>query len=131
MLWRGLRRKCPWCGGRGWFTKWIVKGDRCVDCGYRYERQEGFSLGAVAINTMVTFGLMAAVLVATIVATIPNIPLWPLLIPMVIIAVVVPIVLYPVSYTLWAAIDLTMRPLEPAEEADAMTWLAVNQPERP
>jgi uncharacterized protein (DUF983 family) len=108
----------------------MTKGERCVDCGYRYERQEGFSLGAVAINTMVTFGLMAVVLVGTIIATVPDIPLWPLLIPMIAIAVVVPLVMYPVSYTLWGAIDLIMRPLEPAEEADAMTWLAVNHPEQ-
>jgi len=35
------------------------------------------------------------------------------------VAVVVPVVGYPFSYTIWAAIDLTMRPLEPAEVADA------------
>jgi hypothetical protein len=32
---------------------------------------------------------------------------------------VVPIVFYPFSYTIWAAVDLAMRPLDPAEQADA------------
>jgi hypothetical protein len=35
-----------------------------------------------------------------------------------VIAVVVPVVFYPVSYTLWAAIDLVSRPLEPAARSD-------------
>ena len=35
------------------------------------------------------------------------------------VTVAVPIAFYPVSYTVWAAVDLAMRPLEPAEVADA------------
>jgi hypothetical protein len=33
-------------------------------------------------------------------------------------AVVVPLVFYPVSKTLWSAIDLAMRPLEPEDDVD-------------
>lgn len=36
-----------------------------------------------------------------------------------VIVIVLPIVLYPVAKSLWAAIDLAMRPLEPVEEAEA------------
>ncbi len=40
------------------------------------------------------------------------------------VAVVVPIVFYPVSYTLWAAVDLATRPMEPHEVADAAAAVA-------
>ena len=43
----------------------------------------------------------------------PDIPLVPLTVLVVGIAIVVPIVFYPFSSTLWAAIDLSMHPLEP------------------
>ena len=33
-------------------------------------------------------------------------------------AVVVPLAFYPVSKTLWSAIDLAMRPLEPEDDVD-------------
>jgi hypothetical protein len=40
-----------------------------------------------------------------------------------------PVVFYPVAKTVWAAIDLGMRPLDVAEEAEAMTWLAAEEKE--
>jgi hypothetical protein len=52
----------------------------------------GFELGAMTVNIMVTFGLIVVALVVA--------------------ATVVPVVLYPVSYTLWQALDLAMRPPE-------------------
>jgi hypothetical protein len=29
MLGRALLRRCPRCGGAGWFTGWFAKGERC------------------------------------------------------------------------------------------------------
>ena len=71
------------------------------------------------MNTIVTFGLVGVVLVVGVIATYPDVAVVPILAVAVPVAVVVPIVFYPISYTLWAAIDLAMRPLEPAEEAEA------------
>jgi uncharacterized protein (DUF983 family) len=126
MLWRACRRRCPRCGGAGWFRGWWRKGERCTTCGYRYERQDGFVLGTVTINTIVTFGCIAAVMVVGIVATYPDIATLPVTLAAVAVGAVVPIVFYPFSYTIWAAVDLAMRPMEPAEEADALTWKAAN-----
>jgi uncharacterized protein (DUF983 family) len=119
MLFRALLKRCPRCGGRAWFTGWFAKVDRCRTCGYRWGRQEGFSLGAVTVNTIVTFGLMAATLLIGSIVTYPDIAVVPIVAICVGIALVVPIVFYPWSNTVWAAIDLAMRPLEPAEVADA------------
>jgi uncharacterized protein (DUF983 family) len=129
MLRRGLLRRCPRCGSRkAWYTGWFRRGPRCLTCGYRYERHDGFSLGAAAVNTAVTFGLLFIVGFVGVITTWPDISAFAVLVPCVVIAVVVPVVFYPVSYTLWAAVDLASRPLEPAEEADAATAAASMSP---
>jgi hypothetical protein len=97
-----------------------------VDCGYTPERQVGFVLGAVTVNTVITFGLLAAVLVTSIVITYPDLPVVPTLVACLLVAVVVPVAIYPLTHALWAAVELKMRPLEPAEEADAAAWLAAH-----
>ena len=125
MVLRGALRRCPRCGARkAWYTGWFRRGPRCLTCGYRYERQDGFSLGAAAVNTAVTFGVLFIVGFIGVIMTWPDLNAVAVLVPCVVIAVVLPVVFYPISYTLWAAIDLASRPLEPAEEAEAATAAA-------
>lgn len=78
-------------------------------------------LGALTINIIVTFAVFGAVLAVGCIVTYPDIAVWPIIGVGLAVAVVVPVVMYPFSYTIWAAIELAMRPLEPAEEADAIT----------
>jgi uncharacterized protein (DUF983 family) len=133
MVLRGLRRRCPRCGARkAWYTGWFRRGPRCLTCGYRYERQDGFSLGAAAVNTAVTFGVLFIVGFVGVIVTWPDLNAVAVLVPCVVIAVVLPVVFYPISYTLWAAVDLASRPLEPAEEAEAATAAAsMGAPDKP
>ncbi len=118
MLRRGLARRCPLCGSGGLFRRWFTIVDRCPRCGFRLERIEGHWLGALGMNTVVT---SAAVLVGVIVAFLLT---WPDgsaaagLVGVVLVAVAVPLAFYPVSKTLWSAIDLAMRPLEPEDDVD-------------
>lgn len=93
--------------------------ERCARCGYCYERQPGFALGAATMNTIVTFGLIAVVIVVGMIVTYPDVAVGPILLVALPVAAIVPIVFYPISYTTWASIDLAMRPLEPSEVADA------------
>jgi uncharacterized protein (DUF983 family) len=127
MVGRALRRRCPRCGGQSWFTGWFAKGERCVSCGYKPERQEGFMLGALAINTILTFGVMAVVIVIGIIVGWPDIAVLPVMLSAMAAGVFVPMIIYPFTYLIWAVIDLSMRPLEPQEEADALTWLAAQR----
>ena len=89
--------------------------DDCPRCGLHFERIEGHWVGAVGINTVVTFGLLAVILVVGLVATFPDFPVGPLVAINVGVAAVVPVIFYPFSKTLWTAIDVAMRPLEPSE----------------
>lgn len=114
MLWRGVRRRCPWCGGRGaFFTSWFAKADACRTCGLRWRRGDvGFELGAAAVSAIIVLGPLVLAIGAVIAVTWPEVAVVPMLAVFVAGALVLPILLYPVSYTLWQGIDLMMRPVE-------------------
>jgi uncharacterized protein (DUF983 family) len=131
MLGRALLRRCPRCGGKAWFTGWFRRVDRCQTCGYRYERAPGFVLGEVTINTIVTFGLLAVVLVVGILTTYPDVPLVPLMLAGIAVGFIVPIVFYPFSSTVWAAVDLAMHPLDAEQVADAEAHAAARAADGP
>ena len=76
-------------------------------------------LGAAAINAMFTLGSLLVVMIAGVVATYPQIATWPLVAVTAVVALVVGIGGYPISYTTWLAVDLAMHPLEPEEIVDA------------
>jgi len=115
VLWRGVRRRCPVCGQGRLFRRWFVMVERCPRCHLRFERAEGHWLGAIGIGTILVFGLLFAVLAIGFVATYPDPPVATLTALGLIIAVGVPLLLFPVTRTLWTAIDILMRPLEPEE----------------
>ena len=104
--------------------RWFRRLERCRTCGYLVQRQSGFSLGAITMNIIVTFFLLAVVLAVGIVATYPDLPVGPMTAIGLAVALVAPIVLFPVSQTTWAALDLAMHPLEPVERADAAAHAA-------
>ena len=121
MLARGLARRCARCGGHGaFFTGWYSMADRCRTCGFAWRRNmEGFQLGAAAINIILTGGSLITVMGIGVALTYPEPPVWPLVGIVSTVAVLVAVVGYPVSYTVWLAVDLAMNPLSDAEEADA------------
>jgi uncharacterized protein (DUF983 family) len=123
MIARGLRRRCPRCNGSGWWTGWLKRVPCCRSCGYRYEREDGFSLGAITINMIATFLLLGLLFAVGFFLSYPSVAVAPMLIIGGIVVAILPVAFYPLSYTVWAAIDLVMRPLDAGEEADAMVAL--------
>lgn len=126
---RGLFGGCPRCGSHGWFRHWFKRNERCPTCGYKAERSEGYMLGAMTMNVIVTFFLLLVVILVGSIASYPHIAVGPMVIVGMSIAVLWPMIFYPATYTLWAAVDLLMRPLDEAERADAdahadPAWLA-------
>lgn len=117
MLRRGLLRRCGLCGSGGLFRRWVVMVDRCPGCGLRFERVEGHWIGAIGMNTVVSFALLLVVVATGTALTVPDVPLGPLLGLSMGTALVFPILFQPVSRTLWTAIDLSVRPIEPDELA--------------
>lgn len=124
LLFRGATLACPACGARGHFRQWVRMEDRCHRCGLTFERIEGHWIGAIGLNTIVSFGALLVFLIIAVALTIPDIPVGPLVVGNIGVALVVPILFYPASRTLWTAVDIAMRPLE-AHEVD---WSVVPGP---
>lgn len=85
----------------------------------KFEREEGFFLGAFVVNfgaMLISLGLFITVGIAI---TLPNPPAGKLALAGMGVGAVVPIAFYPTSRTFWSAIDLLMKPLEPAEVDEA------------
>lgn len=116
MLARAVRRRCPLCGARGLFDGWVEPRDACPRCQLELDRGEGdFFLGGFTLNFIAVELLIVVFLIVGVLLTWPDVPwdglLWTAA-PMVVLA---PIVLYPVTRTVWLAIDLAMRPPGPAD----------------
>lgn len=122
LLGRGLRRRCPLCGNPGCFRSFFEVLDRCPTCNFPLRREEGHWIGAVGMNTVVSFGSLLITLVAGIVLTWENRRAAPIFISCFTVATVVPIVFFGPSQTLWSAVDLAMRPPEPNDDIDP-AWL--------
>lgn len=90
--------------------------ERCPRCGLRFEREEGYWVGAMTMNIGVTELLFAVLLVVAITLTWPEIPVWPLVAVGVVINGLFPVLFYPFSKTIWLAVDLAyLHPLRPEE----------------
>lgn len=112
---RSLRRRCPVCGGKNIFSGWFTLRDSCPTCGYQFEREEGYFVSAIIVNMAVIEGIFLVAFLVTILATAPEVPWAPLLILAGVMNVIVPIVFYPFSKTVWMAIDLYFHPIEAGE----------------
>jgi uncharacterized protein (DUF983 family) len=131
LLRRGITKKCPRCGSGGIFHGWFHMEERCPTCGYLFEREPGFFVGAYLINFAIAEGFLFVLLMAYLVWK-NNHPEAGVLVPIGIgasIGVIGPMVCYPFSRTIWSAIDLLMTPLEVPEIVAAADHVA--EPEEP
>lgn len=84
--------------------------ERCLRCGILFEREEGYWLGAILINTAITIALFGLGSVWWAVATWPDPPWGALTGAGIAFNLVFPILFYPFSKTLWFAIEITAHP---------------------
>jgi hypothetical protein len=80
------------------------------------------------MNTMVTFVTLTVCMAVGFVATSPDIPVLPFVLGLSVVAVLVPIAIYPFTYTMWLAFDLAVHPPERAELDSAMAAVAAAVP---
>jgi uncharacterized protein (DUF983 family) len=98
-LLRGLRLRCPVCGGGRLFKTYFAMNESCSSCGVRFAREHGQWVGSLDLNTfVVAFGLMIASAFS---------PMWPLPILLGVwgaAAILIPLVTFRFSRGLWTAI---------------------------
>ena len=102
---RGATKRCPRCGGGRLFSNWFRIRDRCPRCGLRLEREEGGFLGAMTLNYVVTALAWVTLLVVWLVVDLPDLHVAALTIASLAVAVFVPLLFWPFSKTIWAAVD--------------------------
>lgn len=111
---RALLLRCPRCGARGMWRTWFKTTHACASCGQVFERGEDsdFWIGAYLINLVVAESsavLIAAAMWLTFGARVSFNVLWGASMAL---AIIMPVLFYPFSRTLWLAFDLHFRPAE-------------------
>ena len=71
---------------------------------------DGFELGAATVNVMLVLAALVVTAGVSVVITYPDVATLPLISVLGVVAVLLPIVLYPFSFTIWFAIELLMDP---------------------
>jgi uncharacterized protein (DUF983 family) len=119
MLRWGCTKRCPRCGSGHLFHHWFEIVDDCPGCGLHFEREAGYWAGALAINIGFVAAVFALVLVVGLALTVPDVPVAELLAVLVPLMIVLPIVFYPFSKTIWMAVDRAfLQHLDPRERLD-------------
>ena len=114
---RAMTLRCPNCGQRALLRSWFSFEPICPRCGLRVEREAGNFTGSMAINLVVTETAWVVFLLTTLLATWPNPPVAFLQWGSIGLMIVVPILFFPFSKTLWLALDLLFRPFNRDEDA--------------
>jgi uncharacterized protein (DUF983 family) len=107
-LGRAVRRRCPRCGRAPLFRRWFVMNSVCAVCDLRFERAQGYWVGAIYVNYAVT----------TVIAIVGYLVLWRLAdlstawqlgvwLPFV---VAFPLWFFPYSRSLWLAVEYAINP---------------------
>lgn len=78
----------------------------CPSCGHIFAPEQGYWVGAIIVNTAVTEAIFGVLFIATIIATIPEVPWVPLLLVAVGTNTIVPVAFFPFSKTVWVAVNV-------------------------
>ena len=108
MLDYGLRLRCPRCGAGPLYTKPFKMRDTCPSCGLKFEREQGYFVGAIYINYAATVGIAVPgffLLDAFVGLTInQQLAFW---VPF---AVIFPLIFFHHSRSLWLMLDHYFNP---------------------
>jgi uncharacterized protein (DUF983 family) len=109
---RALSLRCPRCSGGSLFKSWWALKPLCPQCGFALDRGEpDFWIGGYAVNLVLAEFIVTGIVVAIGVATWPDVPWRFIQIGGAIMAVVFPLLTFPVSRVLWLAWDYCFRPV--------------------
>jgi len=93
--------------------------DDCPRCGLHFEREEGYWAGALAINIGVAGAVFIVTFGVALALTVPDVPVAPLLAILIPLMILVPLLGYPFSKTVWVAVDRAfLQQLDKNEQLD-------------
>lgn len=104
-LLRGLGKRCARCGQTKLFSRWFTLSTVCPRCGLQFEREQGGFLGAIALNYVAAMVVWALMLTVWLIVDLPDIRVAALTAASVALVVAALLFFFPVSKTLWAAVE--------------------------
>src|SRR5215213_4889864 len=117
ILVRGLRLRCPDCGQASLYASLFKMRHHCSHCGLVFEREQGYFIGALYINVIVTESLLLFLfMLYYMVRPVSEDALYAVLFAL---ALILPLVFFRHSRSLWLAVDHIIEPnakrVEPGE----------------
>src|SRR5262245_21903267 len=108
-----LLLRCPRCGRAPALSGWFTVRRSCPSCHFRFDRgMDGYFLGAGCLNLVVAELVFAGGLLATLVWTWPDPPWNGMIFVGIPAMIIVPVLFFPHSRTIWIAFDLAFHPVE-------------------
>ena len=104
LLARAARRVCPYCGQSKVFKNWFSIETYCPACGVRFDREEGYFLGAMAVNLIVAEMVGMSAVILLLLQRDMSLILQEVI--AISVAIGMPLLFYPFSRTFWMAFDL-------------------------
>lgn len=117
LLARGLLLRCPVCGKGKLFSGPLKMNEQCPHCHFTFEREEGYFTSSMAINLVISELLVTAF--ALPLAANPGVPILPVLLIGAPLALLLPVLFFPYSRSLWLATDHYLHPLHRDELSTA------------
>lgn len=113
LLIRGLLLRCPYCGQGKLFRKGFTMYEKCPVCGWRFEREEGYWTGAIALNLVVTELLITLIGIPLAIAfALSGAPITLLLLIGLPLPIFLPFLFFRHAKSLWMTIDFILHPVE-------------------
>ncbi|HWC14969.1 MAG TPA: DUF983 domain-containing protein [Actinomycetota bacterium] len=103
-----LRGHCPICDEKNIWRSFGQTYDDCPRCGRRFEREDGYWVGALIVAIAIVMGLLVLVFVIPMMVTWPDVPWVALLAASLVVLGVSPFVFYPQSKTIWVWLDVLL-----------------------
>lgn len=104
---RSALRHCPYCGGARIFKSWFSLKERCPTCNVLYEYEDGYTVGAYAINLIITEFIAVGVTLSLLIWS--NMSVLALQITGASLAIGLPIFFYPFAVLLFICLDLAFH----------------------
>ncbi len=110
VLIRGLKLRCPSCGEGAIFCALIKTHERCPVCGLLFLREQGYFIGSVYVNVIVTEGLIMLVYLASVLLFSGG-GKW-ILTVLLVLAVAFPLLFFRHARSLWLSFDYLFDPAD-------------------
>jgi uncharacterized protein (DUF983 family) len=114
LFWHALRLRCPYCGKGKLFSHGYTMNDHCSNCGWIFEREEGYWTGAIAVNLVVSEMIAAIIAVPLAIAQASPLLVMGIGIPLLI---ALPFLFYRHSKSFWMALDFMIHPVSASDRS--------------